>query len=221
MLVGRRRGLLQVRELPSGRTISGWADHQWAPIWSRAGRVFFAQGTAHAVTADGALKSRDAEEGWVVRHHFGHPIQGIAVSGDGTRIATLSQSHWARIYAVEDFQLLAEHRIRGARELIWRGEDLLVVGQGVWLLAPGEAAWPLMEGPVRDAALSQDGAKLAIASFGVGVLDIDDREWLLAESSLRRGGAASVSWHPDGQLLVVGSTAGTLEMWSLTEHQWE
>lgn len=221
MLVGRQRGLLQVREFPSGRVRLGWAEHHWDPVWSRSGRVFFDQGVAYAVNGDGRLRSRSPEEGWVERHLFEGPLQGVVVSGDGTRLATLSRSHRVRIFATEDYRLLAEHSVRGARELIWRGESLLVAGQGVWLLEPGARVRQLMDGPVRDAALSPDQEKLAVASSGVGVLGLDDGAWLLPETALMRGGAASVSWRPSGEMLVVGSTAGTLEMWLLTEHRWD
>ncbi|MFT4976929.1 MAG: hypothetical protein ACI8S6_002834, partial [Myxococcota bacterium] len=222
MLVGRQRGLLQLRSFPAGREESGWFDHTWAPVHAKAGRLVFFNNEPHALDAAGALKAWSwADRSWRVVHTFSAPPQGIVPSPDSTKLATLHGSRQVTVWDAATFDEVASFEARGAQELLWAGdESLLAVGQGVrrfdLVAEKGEA---LFDAPVRDAALAADGRRLAVASGGVRVLDLETGETLLREVRLSRGVATSVSWHPDGELLAVGSTAGNMELWWVREHR--
>ena len=221
MVVGRRRGLLSMRAFPSGREDSGWSDHHWSPVWSPAARIVFVRDVPHALAADGTLKAwSSAERIWQPVHTFDTPPQGMAASPDGTRLAVLTHSYDVTVYDVETFSVVHTAVVRGARQLLWDGAALLAVGQGAVRLGLEDGTRQILSTePVRSAALDGQG-RLALATHGVEVRDARSGTLLMAERRLARGGAASVSWSQDGSLLAVGSTAGNLELWWLTEHRW-
>lgn len=224
MLVGRQRGLLQLRAFPSGKEDSPWHDHSWAPIWPTAGRVRYIGDTPHALHASGDLKAWSAAaHGWETVHRFSTVPQGMAASPDGTRLAVSTHSYRVEVYELPSFTRSADLEVRGVRELVWASDTaLLAVGQGVERIDVETGARErLFDEPVLDAALASDGRRLALASYDVSVLDLETRTVLLDAASLAVGGAASVSWHPEGSMLAVGSTAGTLELLWLQEHRWE
>ena len=112
-------------------------------------------------------------------------------------------------------------RASGVRQVAWTadGQALVVAGQGVERirLADGQRT-RLLSLPVTDIALDAAG-RLAVASYGVRVLDAESGTLLLEEVVPASGAARSVSWHPDGLTLAIGTTEGEVELWCLREHR--
>ncbi|MEL6341667.1 MAG: WD40 repeat domain-containing protein [Myxococcota bacterium] len=225
MIVGRRSGLLQLRDFPRARTEPSWSEHRWDKIFSIGDRVQISDDAAFALGERGRLRRLSVSQAqWTDHLRLGHPVQSIALSPDGRALAGFWGSEQIGIWDSMG-NLKTQTAVRGVRKLIWSpdGTRLYAVGQGIVEIpvdAPDEAVVRYTR-PVADAALSADGRWMAIGDGGVRVLSLTTGQWLLHGQPTASGGVTGLAWHPDGVGLAVGTSAGVLELWWFNAHRWD
>jgi WD40 repeat protein len=121
-------------------------------------------------------------------------VTGLAVSGDGSIVATVPST-------------------RGSARL-WCTQDWRECGQVA--VAPGSG--------IRDAALDQDGRRLALADRWGAVLLFERRSngWDLRRLAAHGGQVRAVAFSPNGKLLASGGDDGRVVVWNAAtgERQW-
>jgi len=175
-----------------------------------------------AVEAKRALHGGVAE---VVRQVHTQPVQAVAWSPDGHRIASASRDGTVRIWAPDDMddpQVLRGH-MGPIKSVAWGPDGHRVASAGddatirVWPAAGSTEALVLRghESGITCVAWSPDGQRIASASS-----DATIRVWSADGSPnplVLRGhtkGASSVAFSPDGQRVASASDDQTVRVWS-------
>lgn len=184
--------------------------------WHPDGTRFVTEGAAPS----GRVDLRDAGTGAPVRTIDAHDadVTDIAVSPDGSRLATAGADGLLRVWDTDTSELVAEVSGRGEVWGIsfspdgsrvaaaWQGEALVRVhdlGSGAPAL---EISALIPRGPGDSTAFDHEGRRLAIAVDLGGVLVVDSEDGAterhLDDTTV---GVTSVAWSPDGQWI---ATAG-------------
>ena len=225
LAVGRRHGALQLRELPAGKALTSWMVNTWAPLPARApgGRLHAAGDTFFSLSEADIVQRWDARQGdWIPLLHSPEPVQGVVPSPDGSQLALLIGSVKIHLVSVAEGAVTQTLPAHGARRVLWTpdGEALIIAGQGAERVSLRSGARQrLSRTPVVDAALDGSGQRLALAGYGVRILDAADGTTLLHDRRPEGGAATSVSWRPEGDVLAIGTLSGEVEMWWLSEHR--
>lgn len=153
-------------------------------------------------------------------------ISAIALSPDGTILATAGDDHLVRLFGAKDGRLL--HVLRGHRDWV---RTLAFGPDGRWLVSAGDDGQPLLwqvesgalvdrlatfAAAIYSSSLSPDGTRLAVAGFR-GAIDIHD----LATGQPARtiatdcGELRSVVFSADGRLLIAGGRPAMFAVFDL------
>ncbi len=178
---------------------------------------------------DGIIRFLDGETGEITRtigcHHA--PISGIALSLEGTRLATADASGRCCIHTVDDLTVVLECTVGQVASHFLRftpdGNQLIVAGGSITpciFEIPSGAPTPCAEGADRSATsctVSSFEGGLVTGSTA-GTLSI----WHLPSGTrtvvpVYRQGIASTVTTPDHALLVVGCNNGTCRLFTLPE----
>jgi WD40 repeat protein len=179
------------------------------------------------LSSEGTLSLLDAVAGegrWRSAAHDGGAC-ALAVSPDGTRIASGGHDGFVRLWSSEDGRALGELEIKGwVEHLAWTPDGrrlAAAAGREVHLLTPdGDRTQRL--GPhgstVAGISWRRDGAQLAVAHYGGATLWAPD----VAEPQRRlerKGSILSVAWHPKGRHLAAGCQDQAVQVWNMRAEQ--
>lgn len=175
--------------------------------------------TAEPITSLQSILDRIRERNHLVGHQA--PINGIAMSPNGERIATASRDGTAKIWTLQGTELLTlnhEGDVYGvsfssdSQRLATASKDGTVK---VWSLF-GELLFTLPHtSDVYSVQFSRDGKWIATASHE-GVAQLWTSQGVLVRSFLgHRQAIYSVSFNPDSSQLVTASRDGTAKVWGL------
>jgi len=155
-------------------------------------------------------------------------VNTVALSPDGTTLATAGDDHLIRLWNAADGTLV--RTLRGHSDWIQRvafspdGSLLASAGNDrrihIWEAETGRLIKALPDHPagIYSITFSPDGTKLATAGFEklVRVYDID-RGLVLHELTCACADNRSLVFSPDGEHLLVGGRGGYVSFWSLAD----
>jgi geranylgeranyl transferase type-2 subunit beta len=157
-------------------------------------------------------------------------VGGVALSRDGTILATASSDHIARTWETRSGKLLSSFKGHtdaiAAVALSADGQTLATAGYDhtakLWDVASSTVRQTLTShnGVVTSVAFAPDGSLLATAS-----LDGEIKLWDPMTAKLRHNLRGHKSWvnaiafSPDGEQLVSGSSDGTVKLWSTADRE--
>jgi dipeptidyl aminopeptidase/acylaminoacyl peptidase len=244
-----KRGEIKLWDTATGReriSLKGHAEMVNAVAFSSDGK-WLASGSGvydkkEERWTDGEIKLWDARTGDEVAclHAHGRPVSGLAFSGDGRILVSVSEDRTVFVWDVAKRQEITNWKDLPASLLaaaVSPDGKTLAVGCGdkkvrLYNLPDGKERQVLKghAGPVLCLAFSADGKTLV---SGGGVYDLDMRAWLSGEArvwdvatgteraSFKRhtDAVAAVALSPDGQTLATGSWDTTVKLWDIATKQ--
>ena len=230
ILLGRANGQIALWPIAETATSSSWSDHS-GPIsqiaWSPDG-THFASGSGSSTiwfrSVDGT-----GEEGNSFRQNGVH---GLAWSPDGSRLATAGVDGTVRLETVANGQLQSVNCSGGdPLSIVWLDESTLATGSedGQIRICDINERQPLQTfgnqaGVTQLFWLAGSNQLLSRGSRDgtVGLWEAaDGGQTAVLNQYAQYQEATSVSWSPDNTRLAVGTTGGTILVWSVAEQRVE
>jgi WD40 repeat protein len=174
------------------------------------------------LSSEGTLAGVDAVAGdglWRIEAHAG--AASLAVSPDGSVIATGGEDGHLRLWSADDGAARAETKMSGWVERIaWTPDGTRLAcsaGRRVWLVAADGRIERVLEGhpsTVSGLAWRADGVQLAVSHYS-GVTLWEPALPEPRRTLERKGSILDVAWHPKGRWLAAGCQDQAVQVWSL------